>query len=205
MQDRDPGEKGGQADDASIEGASGARAKEAEELRNRRLAAWFALWRRPIRQWLSARSSVPPSDVDDLAQEVFLRLLRYGDATVDNPQGYLFRIAANVANEWRERARVRQPHEDAWLEELAIEPHREPQNIEARNRVIEHVRAAVQGLPTRQRRMLLLHINEGLTYKQIAARLNTTYRVVLRELTRAYSQLRIRLTPEYLHEIDRDR
>jgi RNA polymerase sigma factor (sigma-70 family) len=205
VQDRDPCDEGGQADDASIGAPSGVPASEAQKSRNERLAAWFAHWRRPIRYWLSTRSSVPASDVDDLAQEVFLRLLRYGDATVDNPQGYLFRIAANVANEWRERARHRQPHDEGWLHELPIEPRHEPENIAARRSTTEHVRAAVQALPPRQRQVLLLHVNEGLTYKQIAEQLSLTYRVVLRDLTRAYSQLRIQLTLEDLHEIDRDR
>ena len=84
--------------------------------RDGRLIEWFGKWRKPIRNWLRNRASVPPGDIDDLAQEVFLRLLRYSDdITVDNPQGYLFRIAANVANEWRERSRVRKPHDDSWL------------------------------------------------------------------------------------------
>ena len=148
---------------------------------------------------------MPASDVDDLAQEVFLRLLRYGDARVDNPQGYLFRIAANVANEWRERARHRQPHEESWLHDLPMDARHEPENISARSSASAHVRAIVQTLPARQRQVLLLHVNEGLTYKQIAVRLSVTYRVVLRDLTRAYSQLRIQLTPEHLHEIDQDR
>jgi RNA polymerase sigma factor (sigma-70 family) len=204
VQDREPDE-GAQADDASTGGASRARANETQASRNERLAAWFAHWRRPIRYWLSTRSSVPTSDVDDLAQEVFLRLLRYGDSEVENPQGYLFRIAANVANEWRERARQRQPHGEEGLDELRLDAHQEPQNIEARRRTLEHVRAAVQALPARQRRVLLLHVNEGLTYKQIAQHMSITYRVVLRDLTRAYGRLRIQLTLEDLHEIDRDR
>jgi RNA polymerase sigma factor (sigma-70 family) len=205
VQDRDPCDEGGQADDASSGGSSGLRASEPHESRNQRLAVWFAHWRRPIRYWLSTRSSVPAADVDDLAQEVFLRLLRYGDAMVDNPQGYLFRIAANVANEWRERARHRWPHDETWLHELPMEARDEPENIAARRSTLEHVRAVVQTLPPRQRKVLLLHVNEGLTYKQIAEQMSLTYRVVLRDLTRAYSQLRLRLTLEDLHEIDRDR
>jgi len=101
--------------------------------RNHRLVAWFKRWRKPIRQWLSHRSSVPTADLDDLAQEVFLRLLRYSDdVAIDNPQGYLFRIAANVANEWQERARHRRPHDDSWLEDLQIEFNDEPENTIAR-------------------------------------------------------------------------
>ena len=63
----------------------------------------------------------------------------------------------------------------------------------------------MQTLPPRQRQVLLLHVNEGLTYKQIAVRLSVTYRVVLRDLTRAYSQLRIQLTRNICMRSTRDR
>lgn len=167
--------------------------------RNGRLASWFCQWRAPIRQWLSSRSCVPAADIDDVAQEVFLRLLRYSDEiAVENPQGYLFRIAANVANEWRERARLRQPHDQSWLEELQIEPSDEPENTVDRSLIHAHVQAAVESLPPRQREVLLYHVNDGLTYVQIAEKLGLTYRAVLRNLTRAYSQLRMQLNSEDL-------
>ncbi|WP_331069032.1 RNA polymerase sigma factor [Steroidobacter sp.] len=166
---------------------------------NGRLVEWFGLWRKPIRSWLRNRASVPSGDIDDLAQEVFLRLLRYSDEiTVENPQGYLFRIAANVANEWRERSRVRKPHDDSWLDELQIESAEQPENALAKRRRVEYVQAAVDRLPPRQRDVLLLHVNEGLTYKQIARKRGLTYRIVLRDLTRAYSTLRVQLRLEDL-------
>lgn len=171
----------------------------ARERRDGRVIEWFGKWRKPIRNWLRNRASVPPGDIDDLAQEVFLRLLRYSDdVTVENPQGYLFRIAANVANEWRERSRVRKPHDDSWLDELQIDSGEEPENAFARSRASEYVQAAVDRLPPRQREVLLLHVNEGLTYKQIAQKRGLTYRIVLRDLTRAYSTLRIQLRLEDL-------
>ena len=180
--------------DADPPAGSGPRA-----FRDGRLIEWFGKWRKPIRSWLRNRASVPPGDIDDLAQEVFLRLLRYSDdVAVDNPQGYLFRIAANVANEWRERSRVRKPHDDSWLEELQIEAGDEPENAFAKTRANEYVQAAVDRLPPRQREVLLLHVNEGLTYKQIAQQRGLTYRIVLRDLTRAYSTLRMQLRLEDL-------
>jgi RNA polymerase sigma-70 factor (ECF subfamily) len=171
--------------------------------RNHRLVAWFKRWRKPIRQWLSHRSSVPTADLDDLAQEVFLRLLRYSDdVAIDNPQGYLFRIAANVANEWQERARHRKPHDDSWLEDLQVEFSEEPENTIARQVAREYMQEAVNKLPRRQREVLLLHVNEGLTYKQIAERQGLTYRVILRDLTRAYSQLRMQLKQDDLGDME---
>jgi RNA polymerase sigma factor (sigma-70 family) len=174
-----------------------------DDPRNRRLVTWFKRWRKPIRQWLSHRSSVPSADLDDLAQEVFLRLLRYSDeVAIENPQGYLFRIAANVANEWQERARHRKPHDDSWLEDLQVEFNDEPENATAREMANKHMQAAVNRLPRRQREVLLLHVNEGLTYKQIAERQGLTYRVILRDLTRAYSQLRSQLKQDELGDME---
>ena len=180
-----------------------ARPADENDPRNHRLVTWFKRWRKPIRQWLSHRSSVPTADLDDLAQEVFLRLLRYSDdVAIDNPQGYLFRIAANVANEWQERARHRKPHDDSWLEDLQVDFGDEPENAIAREVAHKHMQDAVNKLPRRQREVLLLHVNEGLTYKQIAARQGLTYRVILRDLTRAYSQLRMQLKQDDLGDME---
>ncbi|MFC4314943.1 RNA polymerase sigma factor [Steroidobacter flavus] len=166
---------------------------------NTRFAQWFKDWRKPVRHWLSRRAAVPAAELDDLAQEVFLRLLRYSEKTaVENPLGYLLRIAGNVASEWRERARVSKPHDQEWLEDLLIEPDQEPENSLCKTRTDASVQAAVDKLPFRQRQVLLLRVNEGLTYKQIAERLKLSPRVVLRDLSRAYSQLRTRLNPEDL-------
>src|SRR5690606_36552042 len=156
-------------------------------------------WRRPVRHWLSRRASVPAAELDDLAQDVFVRLLRYSEkTTVENPLGYLLRIAGNVASEWRERARVSKPHDQEWLDDLLIESEQEPEKSFCQARTDESVKKAVDNLPNRQRQVLLLRINEGLTYKQIAVRLDLSQRVVLRDLSRAYSHLRTLLDREHL-------
>src|SRR5262245_6655307 len=88
----------------------------------RRLADWFRQWRSPLRKFLMGRPGLSVSDVDDVAQEVFLRLLRYEKAElVENPQAYLFKIATNVTAEWAIRAYRRQPHEPKWLTTLVSE------------------------------------------------------------------------------------
>ena len=155
-----------------------------------RLIGWFKRWRKPLRNWLRGRS-VPNADIEDVAQEVFVRLMRYSeDALVENPEGYLFKIASNVAHEWRNRARVRYPHDDSWLDDLLIEDNEEPENIKYNAQRQAAVEAAIGRLPARQQHVLLLHINGGQTYQQIAEAEGVKYRRVLRDLTKAYSALR---------------
>lgn len=48
-------------------------------------------------------------------------------------------------------------------------------------------------LPNRQRLVLYEHIENGLNYKQIAQKYGVTYRIVLRDLARAYATLRMRI------------
>jgi len=159
----------------------------------------FGRWGNPIRSWFTSRDTAPKSGVDDLAQEVFDRLRRYGDDTaLDNPQGYLFRIAANVATEWRERSLPRAANDRSWIDQLQIDPTEQSEHAGFQARVSKHMQAAVNTLPKRQREVLLLHVNEGLTYKQIADRLGITYRIVLRDLTHAYGALRMQLKADNL-------
>jgi len=161
------------------------------------LVAWFNKWRKPMRSWFRNRAGVPPGDIDDLAQEVFLRLLRYGtDKLVENPQGYLFRIASNVANEWRERARNAKPHDAEWLDDLVIESEAQPEEILMREDNVRAVQDALDRLPPRARMLVIQHSKGEGTYKQMAKEHGLTYRVVLRDLTRAYSSLRLRFHEE---------
>lgn len=174
--------------------------------RNERLTQWFEVWRGAMKRWLSSRSSIPSADLDDVAQEVFLRLLRYSnDAVVQYPQSYLFRIASNVVNEWRERARNSLPHDDVWLDDLQVESEAEPETSTENDLVSKYVRRAVSRLPSRQREVLLLHIREDLTYKQIAVKLNLTPRVVRRDIARAYADLRGELGASDVENVVRTR
>lgn len=57
-----------------------------------------------------------------------------------------------------------------------------------------HARHLVDDLPAEHRRALIAHVNDDLTRKQIAKSVGGTPRRVLRDLTSAYSQLRLRVS-----------
>lgn len=164
---------------------------------NRRLIDWFNQWRSPLRKFLIRRNARSRADVDDISQEVFLRLLRYNQAElVQHPQAYLFKMAANVAAEWSIAARARRPHDSKWLAEL---PGGDlPEDAAARAKAEEEMERAINTLPPRQREVLKLQFYEGLAYAEIAERLGTTPRAVKRSVIKSYQKLRNELNPEYL-------
>jgi RNA polymerase sigma-70 factor (ECF subfamily) len=160
-----------------------------------RLAQWFREFQAPLRRFMGGRRGVPRAELDDLAQEVFLRMLRYDrEDFVTDPRGYLFKIAANVASEWFMRARQRLPHESMWLEEL-IDDTDVVKDIERSERD-STLRAALQELPPRMREILRLHYGEGLKHEAIADRMGVTRRVVKREIIEAYVRLRATLADD---------
>lgn len=168
-----------------------------DEDTTRRLTDWFRQWRAPLRKFLKGRSAVPVGELDDVAQEVFLRLMRY-DRTelIEQPQAYLYKMASNVAAEWSIRSRHIRPHDSRWLGALVAEE--EPSRTFANNAAEREVRRAIETLGARQKLMLKLHFFEGLGHVQIADRLGTTQRSVKRTLMKSYDKLRYELDPELL-------
>lgn len=160
-----------------------------------RLVEWFRRWRTPLRRFLASRSAVRPADFDDVAQEVFLRLLRYDAARiVEHPQAYLFKMAANVAAEWSIRSSNRLTHEPHWLAALIAED-RPDETLDCEAAQLE-VKRALDTLSPRERTILKLYFEEGLSQSEIATKLGVSFRIVRRDFEKSYGKLRRELDDE---------
>lgn len=153
-----------------------------------------------MRKFLSGKTAIPAADLDDVSQEVFLRLLRYDQIElIEHPQAYLFKMASNVATEWSIRARSRYPHDANWLEGLIADDLPEDNAVyEGTQREIER---AVNTLPPRYREVLKLQFTEGLSHTEIAARMGVSPRIVKRCIAKSYEKLRVELAYELLGAI----
>lgn len=149
--------------------------------------------------------------VEDLAQEVFLRLYRAlpyfrGESTVST---YLYRIAVNVSqDEWKRRRRERSHIADApefdnnendaagggWMENLAGDPlagehARNPEQHVAHAELQQQVDAALLALPEIERAVLVLYHQEECSYDGIAAALGLPINTVRTHLHRGRKRL----------------
>src|SRR6266481_2957373 len=67
------------------------------------LLGWRKRWNRNLLRFIGRRVRTNV-DIEDLAQETYLRLLRARDlGDVRNPQAYLLKVASHVVSEWRDR------------------------------------------------------------------------------------------------------
>lgn len=154
-----------------------------------RIVEWFRRWRAPLRKFLASKNALRTADLDDVAQEVFLRLLRYNNAEfVEHPQAYLFKIASNVAAEWAIRSRHRLEHEPRWPDALVVEDSAEEEFDNAATQ--NEVKRALNTLTARERTVMRLYFEEGLSYAEIALKLGVGLRVVRRDFENSYGKLR---------------
>lgn len=151
--------------------------------------------------------------VEDLAQEVFLRLYRAlpefrGDAMLST---YLYRIVVNVAqDEWKRRKKEREHRVEAlsfledeeeassWMENLPGDADtsahaRTPQHQLELREMERALETELQALPEMERAVIVLYHQEELSYEGIAAALGLPINTVRTHLHRGRKRLGERL------------
>lgn len=125
--------------------------------------AYLAL-RADVRQFVARR--VPPDSVDDLAQEIFLRMHQHAGELRDAERvaPWLFRIARSVVTDHLRRRRNHAPLEAA--DEPAVE---EPES-NFNGEMASGLRQMMQELPEEYRVALELTEIEGLSQRELAER-----------------------------------
>lgn len=114
------------------------------------------------------RLSGEPELAADLAQEAFIRLYQRG-ALPDAPEAWLITVAMNLfRNDRGTRARRRRLLTDARAADALADPPSPPDELAVTEETRVRVRAALDRMPERERRLLLLSA-EGFSYREIAA------------------------------------
>ena len=136
------------------------------------------------------------ADAPDLAQEVYLRMLRVKDVdAIQSPQRYLFTVASNLlkenaALERRRGSRVDVDEADAeW--QLQHLPNFDS-DLDTANRV-ERLRVVLDQLPAKCRAAVVLQYRDGLSYQEIADCLEVSPHMVKKYLAQALMHCRGRM------------
>lgn len=156
---------------------------------DRDLAVWMTSYGPGLRRFFSRR--VNDGDVDDLVQEVFLRMqsARSSDP-IENVERYLFRVARNVlvsrhrSDQVRERG-AHAPYEDG----LGVADDISPERIAIGRQEYARAVKAILRLPPRCRAAFQFHRFENMTYRAIAVRMGISKDSVKELMHRAMVRL----------------
>ena len=170
----------------------------------------------PVFRTLTRLTGTGPH-VDDLAQEVFLRLYKAlpyfrGDSAMST---YLYRITYNVAqDEWKRRRKERthiatapapmEGDDSDWVESFAgdalLEHARTPEQRLVDAETQSAVEAALADLPSVERAVLVLYHQEERSYEGIAAALEMPINTVRTHLHRGRKRLADKLRGSMQHQ-----
>jgi RNA polymerase sigma factor (sigma-70 family) len=150
---------------------------------------WFTTELAPHEPALRAylHSFVNPSDIDDLVQETYARLLRaHARGPVSHARGLLFATARNAARDLHRRRTTAQtsPITDSVASRVFDDaPH--AAETASRQQETALLAAAIAELPPRCREILVLRKFENHSHREIAEQLGISVHTVEAQLTKA--------------------
>ncbi|MFT3976930.1 MAG: sigma-70 family RNA polymerase sigma factor [Sphingomonas bacterium] len=130
---------------------------------------------------------VRPDEVDDLVQDVALRMeLRGGAQDIEHHSGYMFRVARTLLVD---RARADRSHARSAHEPLEEWHHpveeRSPERVMAGKDELDRVLTALHELPERTRQAFILHRFDEMSYTAIARHMGVSVSAVEKHIKRA--------------------
>jgi len=134
---------------------------------------------------------VPREDVHDLVQESFLKLAHaeaVRDEPIEQPEAYLNRIATNLLRNRAKSAAQKAMARSVPVEDANLTAPDLVATLEARD-LINRTEAALKRLSPKTKDIFLAHRIDGLTYKEIAARLGMTEKGVESCISKAIAHL----------------
>ena len=148
-----------------------------------------------LRAFLHKRVRRQP-DAVDLAQEVYLRMLRVPDVeAIRNPESYLFTVASNLVKEHARQERLREgsldiddPQVEAQLAELPAFGGELDRTVR-----VKRLREVLRQLPPKCHAAVVLQYWHGMSYEEIALHLGISTHMVKKYLSQALMHCRRRM------------
>jgi RNA polymerase sigma-70 factor (ECF subfamily) len=150
---------------------------------------WFTTELAPHEPALRAylHGLVNPSDIDDLVQETYARLLRaHARGSVGHPRGLLFATARNAARDlFRRRTTADTIPITEFVESRVFDAAPNAAETASRQQETDLLATAIAELPPRCREILVLRKFENLSHREIAEKLGISVHTVEAQLTKA--------------------
>lgn len=132
------------------------------------------------------------AEAEDLAHEVFMRVIRRGDGgapAIENAQAFLFETAANLLRDHIRKQNIRRTYAD---EAPVRSPQVEtitPERILVSKEMLRRLRHAFQGLEERTQDIFVLFHIENMKQHDIAAFLDVSHSTVQKHVVKALAHL----------------
>lgn len=166
------------------------------------LLSAYTVRRADLARFLFARLG-NQEDAEDVLQELFFKASRTSSADIVDPAAYLYRMAMNLARDFRRGAARARSRDADWADAsgTAAGPHARdekpsPEAALAAKQRLAQVRFVLEELPTQTRQIFELHKLDGRSHQEIATALGISKSAVEKHMHSALQRLVVRLGRE---------
>ena len=133
-----------------------------------------------------SKVGVSNSEAEDIVQTAFARLTELDIAAIDNHRAFLYKTSYNLAIDLKRKGRVRQKYSER-LAESCDESFEEPgpERLLEGRRQLEIITRAMWAMPRKRRQLLMMSRFDGLSYAEIARRVQLSETVVRKHICKA--------------------
>lgn len=133
--------------------------------------------------------------VHDIIQETFAKLLALKSGTrIDNPRGYIFRVALNLAIDHMRSKRTQHAEQlSDWLEQTLPAADPTPEDIIRHQQLANMFNDAYSELPQKSQQIFYMRRFEGMSTLQIARKFGVSQRMVQKSIAHIMSHFDQRL------------
>lgn len=137
-------------------------------------------------KFLRRRLSIA-EDAEDVAQETYIRMMRYdGSSELNSPTAMLFRIAVNVANDHGRAALARHAKHHSKLDDVELTSEMPSAEREVlASQTLDLLLDTIERLPPKCKQVFLLSRASDMTYPEIAAHCGISVKMVEKHISRA--------------------
>lgn len=130
------------------------------------------------------------AEAEDLTHDALIRLAGAAPCAMDNPNAYVFQVAANLLRDRKRRERVRDGYLAAlWESERERVESRDPSRVVASRELLGTLQVALGELPVRTRNIFLSYRLERVGKPEIAALYRISVSAVDKHLMRAMAHI----------------
>lgn len=135
-----------------------------------------------------------PAEVEDLLQDLYVKLSIIRTGPVSNPRAYLYQMANNLLHDHRRGRRRQQARDDHWTRnrigpDLEKDAEPSPEESAIARDELKRVNEAIGLMPDRTAQILKMYRLDGVSQKAIANSLDLSLSAVEKHLQRAYRKL----------------
>lgn len=135
-----------------------------------------------------------PAEVEDLLQDLYVKLSIIRTGPVGNPRAYLYQMANNLLHDHRRGRRRQQARDEQWVRnrigpDLEKDAEPSPEESAIARDELDRVNEAIALMPDRTAQILKMYRLDGVSQKAIANNLDLSLSAVEKHLQRAYRKL----------------